>query len=211
MSPRSLPLLALSALALAGCGVVEADPHRFERWGEAVAAIPVAAEESARRETPRPAVRVEVLDVDSFWAARDGELSAGLRDAARNAAPVLAAAAVERVVATSTPASAPAAAAVRSAPTPAPTPTPMVARADDTALVQLGAFSSEQAALEAWRRIRTRGGAPLARLQPVLEPVERDGRALVRLKAGPVDPSAAESVCRAAGVADRWCASTGRS
>lgn len=197
MSPRRVLPCLLAAVALSGCGMIEADPHRFERWGEAVAAIPVAAETGARAgaraEADRPALRVEVLDVDSFWAAREGELSAGLREAARSAGPALAAAAVERVI----PAVAPAA--------------PAASRPAGGAMVQLGAYSSEQAALAAWREISRQGGAPLAALTPVLEPVERDGRALVRLKAGPVDPSAAETVCRAAGVADRWCASTGRS
>lgn len=201
MSPRRVLIrvlpCVLGAVALSGCGMIESDPHRFERWGQAVAAIPVAAEAGPEvRDGPqaaRPPLRVEVLDVDTFWAAREGELGAGLREAARVAGPVLAAAAGERVIP-----------AVAPAHQPAPRPA-------GRALVQLGAYSSEQAALAAWREIRRRGGAPLAALDPVLEPVERDGRPLVRLKAGPVDPAAAEAVCLAAGVADRWCASTGRS
>jgi hypothetical protein len=51
-----------------------------------------------------------------------------------------------------------------------------------------------------------KASADLAALAPVFEPVEVQGRTLTRLKVGPVPTEAAAAVCRAAAVADAWCA-----
>lgn len=205
MSPFRVLLSVCAAASLAACGQVEADPHRFERWGQAVASIPVAdpahvsTERAAPAEPARPALRVEVLDVDSFWAARDGALQAGLTEVARAAAPAVTAAVFDQ--------------GARALAAPAPTAAAATVDAGRAAgaTIQLGAFSSEAAARQAWTRVADQAGGAVAGLTPVFETVERDGRSLVRLRAGPVRPEQAESLCRAAGVADRWCASTGRS
>ena len=70
--------------------------------------------------------------------------------------------------------------------------------------IQLGAYSSPDAARQAWTRLKA--SADLAALAPVFEPVEVQGRTLTRLKVGPVPNEAAADVCRAAAVADAWCA-----
>src|SRR5690606_19559993 len=77
--------------------------------------------------------------------------------------------------------------------------------------IQIGAYSSEQAAMTAWRAAAGRAPDQFGALEPTLEPVTVSGRQLVRLKAGPVPAADAPAVCRAAGVTDQWCASTARS
>lgn len=52
---RRVVALAAAALTLAGCGVNEADPHRFETLAQSVASIPVSAEdEGEARPTVTP-------------------------------------------------------------------------------------------------------------------------------------------------------------
>src|SRR5690606_6153950 len=88
-------------------------------------------------------------------------------------------------------------------------PEPMRRATGDVGLsVQLGAYSSRGAAEAAWRGLAEH--ADLSALSPQFEAVQRDGRTLVRLRAGPVRPEAVSEVCRAAGAGD-WCASTARS
>ena len=72
-----------------------------------------------------------------------------------------------------------------------------------SAVVQLGAFSSETAARAAWAEIG-KGGA-LAGLSPRFEAVEVNGKRLTRLKVGPIPAQAAAGLCRAARVVDPWC------
>ena len=71
---------ALAAL-LAGCGMAEADPHRFEGVAKNIAAIPLSAKPEARHEPagPRNAeeaglrpLKVELLTPHQLWDARDG-------------------------------------------------------------------------------------------------------------------------------------------
>lgn len=201
------PVLAcLAAGALSACGMVEADPHRFENMANAVAAIPLDGP-SERSEAPTPAVRtaaeaglrpalqVQVMDPHALWDARDGGLRGmaeeqGQRFAAA-AAPAVADA-VARNVSTRIEE-----AAARTGLRPARTPPPAAPRAAGK-LVQIGAYSSEAAARAAWARL------DLDDLTPVYEAVEVGGRRLTRLKVN-APATGAAAVCAAAGVDDPWC------
>lgn len=211
MTPRLpiRPVLAcLAAAALSACGMVEADPHRFENMARSVAAIPLDAEgDGAAARAPvrnaaeaglRPALRVEVMDPHALWDARDGGLR-GLAEEqggriAAAAAPAVAQAVVRDVSARID------GAAARVGLRPAKAPA--AAAAEQAALVQIGAYSSESAARAAWTRLDLKG------LAPVFEPVEVNGRRLVRLKTS-VSPVRAAAVCAAAGVDDPWCRRAG--
>jgi len=72
-------------------------------------------------------------------------------------------------------------------------------------LIQVGSFSSIDAARRAWDDLQVR--YPMAqrykaRFQPV---TTADGRALVRLQMGPVADKQAASVCQALAIRDSWC------
>lgn len=192
-------LIGLLGLSTASCGFVESDPNRFENLARSVAEIPLdgdapatAAEAGLRpafvtaEQVAQPgALRVEVLDPHALWDARDS----GLRGAVERAAPAVveaAAPAVTRAVVQE------------------------VTRATDELrpqavleTLQLGAFSSPDAARAAWTRIAAAGDA-VSTLTPAFEAVTVDGRTLTRLKvAAPAD--AARAVCRAADAADLGC------
>jgi hypothetical protein len=66
----------------------------------------------------------------------------------------------------------------------------------DDFLIQLGAERSEAGAAHSWIVIRDKAGGALDGLVPKITPVTvpRKGR-LWRLRAGPIDPSGAASVC----------------
>ncbi|MBN9480825.1 MAG: SPOR domain-containing protein [Bordetella sp.] len=75
--------------------------------------------------------------------------------------------------------------------------------------VQLGAFSSEDGAREAWARLeRGPGGTALSGLQPAYEAVEVGGRRLVRLKVA-ASAERALVLCRALAASDPWCVRSG--
>lgn len=191
-------LIGLLGLSTASCGFVESDPQRFEKLAQAVADIPLdggpatsanaglrPAFVTAEQVAEPGALRVEVLDPHALWDARDS----GLRGAVERAAPAVveaAAPAVTRAVVQE------------------------VTRASDglrpqavLETLQLGAFSSPDAARAAWTRIAAAGDA-VSTLTPALEAVEVDGRTLTRLKvAAPAD--VARAVCRAADAADLGC------
>lgn len=198
--PRVVALSA-GALALAGCGVNEADPHRFEALAQSVAAIPVSADEGGERDdTTRPAVapgashqraaplKVELMTPHELWDARDG-LGAKVR---RMSAPAPAPTGYHDF-------EAPPPVAAAAVVPPAPTARP----------VQLGAFSSEDSARAAWRRMsQGAGGAALSGLQPAYEAVEVGGRRLVRLKVA-ATAEQAQILCRDLAASDPWCARSG--
>lgn len=62
--------------------------------------------------------------------------------------------------------------------------------------VQLGAFSSDANAREAWRQLASRFGPQLAALNAAIVPVTVSGRPLYRLDAGVASRSAARQLCR---------------
>lgn len=206
MTPRVLvrPVLIAALMGLGACGSVESDGGTFEGFAERVANIRVSASEQASasaapalrparaldRTEPAPPLRVEVLEVHDFWDARE----AGLRGVIQAAAPAVAEAAAPAIVQAAVDRVAPA--AVRT-----------VSTASDSAraTIQLGAFSSEQAARAAWAAVsKGEAASALAGLSPILQPVQIDGRTLVRLRvAAPVQSAAA--ICAAARVSDPWC------
>lgn len=181
--------LSAAALVLAGCGVNEGDPHRFEALAQSVASIPVssgdeaAAPGAAPRQAERKAapLKVELLTPHELWDVRDGGKPR-----------------------------------VTLAATPAPyadleAPPPVVAPARPASLrhVQLGAFSSEDSARAAWSRLsRGAGGAVLSGLQPAYETVEVGGRRLIRLKVA-ASAEQAQALCRDLAASDPWCARSG--
>lgn len=191
--------IGLLGLTTAACGFVESDPQRFENLARAVAEIPLDDQAPVRTASSglRPAfvtpdqvadpgaLRVEVLDPHALWDARD----AGLRGAVEGAAaPAVEAAAPVLVRAAVQPASRDAGDA-RTSPV--------------RETLQLGAFSSPDAARQAWSRIAA-AGETVSALTPAFEAVEVDGRTLTRLKvAAPID--AARAVCRAADAAGLGC------
>ncbi|MFN7108393.1 MAG: SPOR domain-containing protein [Brevundimonas sp.] len=211
--PVLIALACAGGLALAGCGAVDSDPHRFRSMAENVAAIDVPLKPEGRRRSAeqnglRPArftpVKVAVMDPHAMWDARDAQVGirheaedTGLRDAViRAAQPVVQAAAPAVVKAAADEAVA------RFQPPmlrPASLSVPTQGRT-----IQLGAYSSPASAQQAWALLRAR--SDLAGLSPVFEEVQVNGRSLTRLKVGPVSTETAAAVCRSADVADAWCA-----
>ena len=211
--PVLIALACAGGLALAGCGAVDNDPHRFSAMAENVAAIdipltPDGRHRSAEQAGLRPArfmpVKVAVMDPHAMWDARDAQAGirheaedAGLRDAViRVAQPVMQAAApaVAKAVADE---------AVARVQAPMLRPASLNAPARGRT-IQLGAYSSPAGAQQAWARLKAR--SDLASLSPVFEEVQVDGRNLTRLKVGPVSTETAAAVCRSADIADAWCA-----
>ena len=203
--PVSASIAALFALTLSGCGGMEGEGRTFESMANAVAAIDVPMT-PASRDAPRlaaalpsqqaglrPALQVQVMDPHDLWDARDGMVETAVRQAvvqtAAEAAPAVAQSVTRAVVQQ---------ASERAGLRPA-----LSAARSGSAVIQLGAFSSEAAARSAWAEIG-RGGA-LSGLSPRFEAVEVNGKRLTRLKVGPIPAEAAAGLCRAARVSDPWC------
>ena len=221
MTPSLLirPVLAIFLTAgLSACGMVDSDPHRFENLAERVAAVPVG--DSPAVLTPamatrsdhsglRPALKVEVMDPHTLWDVRDGIARPAGQAAAEAATRVITSRDIAASVAPE-PARTGLRPAVRSPEAPRADlrpALPPVAR-PARGLVQLGAYSSPAAARAAWARLNTGSAAwALEGLTPVYEPVEVNGRQLVRLKVS-APASGASAVCAAAGVDDPWCRRT---
>ena len=230
MTPSLLirPVLALFLTAgLSACGMVDSDPHRFEKFADRIASVPLdgsapkarapeAAAKSQRAENTsglRPALTVEVLDDMALWDARYGAMG--------EAGPVVVEAVtqetrarVEQAVDRSglRPAHparpAPRVVVAEAEPAPAPAVVRTAAPARANGLVQLGAFSSEQSARAAWARLTSgAAGWALEGLSPTFEPVSVNGRNLVRLKVR-APAAGAAAVCAAAGIDDPWCRRT---
>ena len=75
-----------------------------------------------------------------------------------------------------------------------------------TRLIQIGSLSRICAARQAWDSLQERYPVALrykARFQPI---TTADGRAMVRLKVGPVQDAQAAALCQALSVRDSWCA-----
>lgn len=199
-------LVGVLALSASGCGFVESDPRRFEALAQRVADIPVTMERPASLEPKetlaserrglRPAYRtplqVEVLEPHAFWDAREGLVDQVVEKAAPRIAEAAAPMVVEAVAAT----------ARRSLPYAAlPEPTLRPALGEPDRLIQLGAFSSDAAARAAWTRLAK---GEIAALTPVYQPVEVNGRTLVRLKVA-APARLADRLCAEADAA-AWCA-----
>lgn len=217
-------LVCLSALATASCGLVDSDPHRFNNMAQRVADIrldgsadptasnstaDVAPHGSAAEQGLRPALansgdghlKVEVMDPHELWDARDGGMRSAIQHAGSRvveaSAPVVADVVAQRVtnrIVESAP--------MRPAISPSLDPLPSEVRTT----IQLGAFSTPEAARAAWVDV-SNGAANVALkgLSPVFEAVEVNGRTFTRLKVA-APSGAAVAICRAAKVSDPWCA-----
>lgn len=205
----------LGAGAMASCSAVEGENNRFESLAQHVADIrldgsPEPASLAAEQPPMRPAMassrsplKVELMDVHDLWDARDGGLRGTVGDigerAAQVAAPVVAQAALQRASLRHSNAT-----QMR----PAMPVEPVVEReaGDSRTLIQIGAYSSPEAARVAWANV-SKGSArgALSGLSPVYEAVEVNGRQFTRLKiAAPAASGAA--ICQAVAVSDPWCA-----
>jgi hypothetical protein len=186
---------ALAAL-LSGCGMAEADPHRFEGVAETIAAIPLSTKLETAREPagPRNAqeaglrpLKVELLTPHQLWDARDG-----LTAKAATVLPAMPAVFLDPE------APADVQAAQQTAAKPA---RPVAVAASSSAvLIQLGAYASQASAQAAWERL----GQGSHGLNPVFEPVEVNGRRLIRLKVR-AGSAQAKALCQRAAASDPWC------
>ena len=207
LRPALVRVAVLSAgAALASCTGVDSDANRFEDMAQHVANIRLdgAPAGSGDASLFRPAIRskpqpltVQIMDPHDLWDARDG----GLRGAVGQVG--------ERVVEAASPAVAQVAMqrAVLRPSEPAPLrPAMAEAPAEALATIQLGAYSTPEAARMAWDRAASGpAGAALAGLSPVFEAVEVNGRSFTRLKI--VAPAAsAVAICQTAAASDPWCA-----
>jgi cell division protein FtsN len=208
--PVLIALAFASSLAVAGCGAVDSDPHRFSTMAENVAAIdiPLSARERETRHAVaekaglRPVrftpVKVAVMDPHAMWDAKD--VQAGLRpvgeDTGRRDAVVRAASpAVVKAVADE---------AISRVHAPVLRPASLTSAAETGRTIQLGAYSTAAGARQAWDRVKA--SSDLSGLSPIYQEVEVGGRRLTRLKVGPVSTETAAAVCRSAAVGDAWCA-----
>jgi hypothetical protein len=193
--------------------MVEGDSHRFEGMAHHVADIRMDGSadspgRTAEQQGLRPAIthpvtpveggrlRVEVMDPHDLWDARDGlrgRIQQAELNLPRQVEPVVSEPSLQRV-------------STRMAAAPSPAVTVSRTPTEAAATIQLGAYSSPQAARLAWARVS--GGSAskaLKGLEPVFEPAQVNGRALTRLKVA-APASAATAICRAAEVSDPWCA-----
>lgn len=215
---RPVSLLVL-ATGLSGCGAVADDPHRFESMARSVAEVRLDGQEGEggamglRPALPRAKgpLTVQVMDPHDLWDARDqagvqslavqearsANRPDGLRAALANAPQV-----VRQTIQTTRDLEQ-TAATIAGGMTERPASRPR--DAGPQAVLQLGAYSSHEAAKSAWSAAANGPASELLiGLSPRLEPAEVDGRRLVRLKvSAPV--ASARAICKAARVADPWC------
>jgi hypothetical protein len=201
--PVLIALAFASSLAVAGCGAVDSDPHRFSAMADNVASIDIplsardretrhaVAEKAGLRPVRFTPVKVAVMDPHAMWDARDVQAGlrpvgedTGLRDAVVRAASP----AVVKAVADE---------AISRVQAPVLRPASLPATRETGRTIQLGAYSSAAGARLAWDRMKAT--SDLSGLSPIYQEVEVNGRRLTRLKVGPVSTETAA-------VADAWCA-----
>lgn len=196
-------------LTTASCGQVEAEGGRFEGMARQVADIRLDSSPDPNR------LKVEVMDPHDLWDARDGGLRGAIHNVSTRTAdavtPIVAEAVIHRA-STRIMQGAPMRPAIDRTPDEPvqPRPVPAIARAasvaEVTKTIQLGAYSSPQAARTAWADLSGgRANAALKGLSPSFEVVEVNGRALTRLRVAAPESSAA-AICQAVAVSDPWCA-----
>jgi len=183
---------ALAAL-LAGCGMAEADPHRFEGMADQIAAIPLSSRsvEPARPRNAQEAglrpLKVELLTPHQLWDARDG-----LTSKAAAILPALPPVFHDPEAPAVEPATVqPETKSLRGV---------AVGGPSSSQLIQLGAYASQASAQAAWDRL----GQGASGLSPVFEPVEVKGRRLVRLKVR-AGSAQAKALCASVAASDPWC------
>lgn len=209
VSMRPLSAFLFTALALAACDGTAAQDggSRYQQMAENVATIPLQPAGSAQggspvslpllpaRETPNNSpLRVELLSPHQLWDQRNGPLKVPEIEVAEGTTrPVPVLVSSPTAPAAPTPA-APSATTSRTA-------SPLEFRT-----IQLGAFSSEDAARAAWQRILNGpNGTSVEGLSPQYEPADVNGRQLVRLRVI-ARQDRAQTLCATVASADPWCA-----
>lgn len=193
MNPRhaaGLVSLLAGAVGLAGCSQpVRSDGRLFERWADAVAAIPIddgahaAAAKSAHTD-PSP-LKIDLTDHAQAPSAQ----ALGLRAAVGLANSELAG--LRRKISFDRPA-APEAPAVSAA---------------GAFMAQLAAYPTRAAAESGWTRLKASHPDVLGRLSARFQAIDLGGRGVwTRVQAGPF-PSRDEAaaVCSGIGAPERWC------
>lgn len=210
------PLLCLTALVsgLSACSeAADGQPTTYAALADKVATIPLSPREPSaiahptqvnlpletnpEHDGPRPSLKVELMSPHQLWDLRDGPLKVPeieVPEGTTLALPVSISAPVVNVA-------------------PQLPATTAAASTDGTAFrtVQLGAFSSEASAREAWNRLSTGpSAAALSGLMPQFEPAEVGGRQLVRLRVSAREDRV-QALCQSVAAADPWCVRAGGS
>lgn len=202
---RALPPVSLVAIAfgVAACNApAEGQPSSYQAWADKVATIPLTPADDAGMSSdaprvslpldpqkpddePKPASRmkVELVSPHQLWDLRNGPVKLPTIEVSEGGplsvnAPVNA---------------------------PAPRAAPSTSRPTGSQLIQLGAYSTQAQAQAAWQRLSSgAGGNALGGLSPRFDPVEVNGRTLIRLRVT-ASSQQAQSLCRSIAAADPWC------
>ena len=198
---RALPPVSLVAIALsvAACNApVEGQPSSYQAWADKVATIPLTPANDAgmsgdaprvtlpldpqkpdEESKPASRMKVELVSPHQLWDLRNGPVKLPTIEVSE-AGPLL----------VNTPAS-------RSAPS--------ASRPHGSQLIQLGAYSTQAQAQSAWQRLSSGSvGNALSGLSPRFDPVEVNGRTLIRLRVT-ASSEQAQYLCRSIAAADPWC------
>lgn len=206
-----LSLIAISAL-LAACNATDnGEPNRYQAWADKVATIPLTPADDAgtSHDAPRvtlplgekpdkdpgkddakATVKVELMSPHQLWDARNGPVKL----------PSVEISEVSVGTGTNAPSS------PSTPPKAASSPSPKAAPATGAKqIIQLGAFSSEASAREAWSRLISGANrSALVGLTPHFDPVTVNGRELVRLRVQ-ADGRQASILCQSVAASDPWC------
>lgn len=196
MSRLTLSLFASTlTLLLASCDSSGANEGtRYENWAQSVSTIPLTPASDGGStpakeiplKAPKPEkdnrLRVELLTPHQLWDARDGPLNVPTLQVVEILSPDEPPQNTNQAI------------------------VPQAATATaSTKLIQLGAYSTEQGARQAWQRLKDASANPLlVGLQPQYQTVEVAGRKLVRLRVAASDGQA-RTLCEALASNDPWC------
>lgn len=204
------PLMSLAAVAMlvAACDTAsDAQPSAYQAWADKVATIPLTPASDAGTsfdapritlpldpQKPQPdakpstGMKVELVSPHQLWDLRDGPVKLPSIE-----------------ISEGPPVPPPAnKAAIAPAARPAASVTPNTAGART---IQLGAFSTQQQAQSAWNRLSSGSDkADLAGLSPRFDPVQVNGRTLIRLRVS-ASAQQAQTLCQSIAAADPWCQS----
>lgn len=216
VSLRPLSCLILAAVGISACSDANsgAQASSYQSWAEKVATIPLTpiddgdgkptASPLPLFENPdaKPAnkpLRVELMSPHQLWDLRDGPLKIPTIEVAEGTTTAV-------VVSSQSPPGEP---VVTTAPAAnretAPAPT------SNFRTVQLGAYGNEDSAREAWNRLASGSASEaLKGLVPQFEPVDVNGRNLVRLRVSAREDRV-QTLCESIASNDPWCARSARS
>lgn len=214
MNPQhaaGLVFLLAGALGLAGCSEpARNDGRMFERWADAVAAIPI--DDGSHAAASKPATPAAQHPFRAQSQARSQEQSPLKIDLIDHAdAPSAKAVGLRAAMGFFNSELAGLRRKISFEQTAAPEVTavsPSDAPSDPAAfMAQLAAFPSREAAESGWSRLKEAHPDVLGRLTARFEPVDLGGRGVwTRVQAGPFPSrNAAAAVCSGIGAPERWC------